>query len=97
MLSNIITSNDWGFLLGGTSLSGLSGDKTDVGTQYQYCWIVKASVCNPNNITSSQNQPSQPQAVQVQSLGVMVLLGILLQSAQVLLLLILLLVRLMVV
>ncbi|MET3129444.1 hypothetical protein ABID42_004568 [Arcicella rosea] len=54
MLSNIITSNDGGFLLGGTSLSGLSGDKTDVGTQYQYCWIVKASVCNPNNITSSQ-------------------------------------------
>ncbi|MEA5427362.1 T9SS type A sorting domain-containing protein [Arcicella lustrica] len=54
LLSTIIVTNDEGFLLGGISWSGLSGDKTDVGTQYQLCWIVKASVCNPNNISSSQ-------------------------------------------
>ncbi|MEA5401469.1 T9SS type A sorting domain-containing protein [Arcicella sp. DC2W] len=47
--STMISTPDGGFIVGGSSISGISGDKSEAsqGTSWDY-WIVKASICNPN-------------------------------------------------
>jgi len=47
--SVMISTSDGGFIVGGSSISGISGDKSETsqGTTFDY-WILKASICNPN-------------------------------------------------
>ncbi len=40
-LNSIVAKEDGGYLIGGNSRSGISGDKTETGLGYDDCWLVK--------------------------------------------------------